>query len=110
MTTFRYAIAICGLSLRGAADYLGVSYDTVKSWSQGRNAPPLGVWQELAALLARIENAADHAAGHLEHDLMDRRALNSIQADTGADPLPAGADDAAGALAVLLAVRDTRGS
>ena len=106
MTTFRAAIQICGLSLSEAADFLGVRPDTAKSWSQGRNAPPPGVWEMLSALYQRIEAAADHASAELEPGLMDRKAMNNVTADDGADPLPGGADAVAGAMALLLAMAD----
>lgn len=106
MTTFKAALSICGLSISEAADYLGVRLDTVKSWSQGRNSPPPGVWQMLADLYARIEDAADHAAGQLEPGMMDRRVMNSLTADDGADPLPGSGDGVAGAMALLLALSD----
>lgn len=107
MTTFKSAIAICGLSMREAAEFLGVSYDTAKSWSQGRNAPPMGVWQDLAGLYARIEGAADFAASNLEPDLIALRIANNLQADQGEKPLPGSGPDVAGAMALLLAVQDT---
>ncbi|TKD17940.1 hypothetical protein FBT96_12410 [Rhodobacter capsulatus] len=105
-TTFAAAIAICGLSQQEAADYLGVRIDTVKSWSSGRNPPPDGVWGMLADLYRRVENAADHASSQIEPDLMDKRAMNNLQADSGEDPLPGGAAAVAGAMALLLAIGD----
>lgn len=106
MTTFRSACHICGLSLREVAEYLDVSHDTAKAWSQGRNAPPWGVWRDLAELYTRIENAADVAADTLEPGGMTLRVANDVQADDGNDPLPGGGADVAGAMALLLAVRD----
>lgn len=55
----------------------------------------------MADLYHRIEYAADHASPELEPGLMDRRVMNNVQADDGADPLPG-----AGALALLMAIRD----
>lgn len=104
MTTFKEALSICGLSQVEAADYLGARIDTVKSWSQGRNPPPMGVWRDLARLYARLEEAAEEMAGRLEPGLMDRRIANSIQAERGPDPLPGHAAATAGAMALLLAV------
>lgn len=104
MTTFKSAIAICGLSQQQAADFLGVSLQTVKHWSSGRNNVPGGVWEMLSDLYVRIEQAADHAA--VELDAVDPRQWGSITADLGDDPLPDGADSAAGAMALLLAVAD----
>lgn len=51
----------CSLSQREAADVLGVSINTVKSWMAGRAAPRPGVIADLRALYARIERAADEA-------------------------------------------------
>lgn len=107
MTTFKSAISICGLSTREAAALLDVSYDTAKSWSQGRNAPPMGVWRDLSDLYARIEGAADFAASNLEPDLMALRIANNVQADDGDDPLPGHGADVAGAMALLLAIQDS---
>lgn len=107
MTTFKSAIAICGLSMKEAAELLGVSYDTAKSWSQGRNAPPMGVWRDLSDLYAKIEDAADFASSNLEPDLMALRIANNVQADDGDAPLPGHGADVAGAMALLMAVRDS---
>lgn len=106
MTTFKSAIYLCGLSQQGAADYLGVSLQSIKDWCRGKSAPPLGIWQMLSGLFRRIEDAADHAAGMLEPAQMDRAAMSNITADDGLDPLPSGADSAAGAMALLLAIQD----
>jgi hypothetical protein len=59
MTTFSSAIRLCGLSRREAADYFGVRLDTVGSWSSGSNPVPPGVWDMLADLWRRIEDAAE---------------------------------------------------
>lgn len=106
MTTFKAALGLCGLSQREAATFFGVSEQSVKNWSRDAAPPPIGVWRELAGLLARIESAADYAAGMVEPELMDRRAMNNVQADDGADPLPGSGADTAGALALLMAIRD----
>ena len=106
MTTFKSALGICGLSQQGAAEYLGVSIASVKDWSRGKSAPPIGVWVMLADLWGRIEDAGERAAEQITPEDMDRRALNNVAADDGGDPLPDGADSAAGALAVLSAILD----
>lgn len=103
MTTFSAALALCGLTQTTAADYLGVRLDTLKSWSSGRNPVPQGVWQMLADLWARIENAADVASAEINLD--DMRVWANLAADD-ADGLPNGADNAAGAMALLLAIND----
>ncbi|MGB1215733.1 MAG: helix-turn-helix domain-containing protein [Pikeienuella sp.] len=104
MTTFKSALSICGLSQPQAADFLDVALPTVKAWAQGKRSVPGGVWDMLADLYARIEAAADHAA--VELDGVDPRQWGNITADTGDDPLPGGADSAAGAMALLTAVKD----
>lgn len=104
MNTFKSSLAICGLSQQQAADFLGVALQTVKHWSSGRNNPPQGVWEMLSDLYRRIEDAADHAA--VELDGVNPRQWGNIQADNGDDPLPSGADAVAGAMALLIAVRE----
>lgn len=99
MTTFASAIRLCGLSQPEAAEFFGVRIDTVKSWSAGRNPVPAGVWDMLADLWRRIENAADNASDHPA--INDPRALHNIEADDP-DGLPGGAVDAAGAMALLI--------
>ena len=106
MTTFKSALGVCGLSQQEAADFLDVSISSVKDWCRGKSAPPLGVWTQLSGLYRQIEDAADFASVRLEVDLMDRRSLNGIEADNGADPLPGGAPSTAGAMAILLAIKD----
>ena len=106
MSTFKSALAICGLSQKQAADYLGVSLQTVKHWSSGRNNVPGGVWEMLSDLYTRIEDAADSASVKL--DDVDPRQWGNIQANHTADPLPGGADQVAGAMALLLAISDSK--
>ena len=107
MSTFKYALSICGLSQQEAADFLEVRLDTVKSWSAGRNAPPRGVWEHLASLYRQMENAADGAAGAMELGGIDPRAYNSLEADTVGDELPTeGSRYAAGAMALLLTIAE----
>ena len=48
----------CGLSISEAAEYHGVSENSIKSWCSGRRAPPDGVLNELRLLYGRIEVAA----------------------------------------------------
>lgn len=107
MSTFKSALAICGLSQSQAADYFDVSLQTVKHWSSQRNAPPEGVWKMLSALYSQIEDAADFAAGKIELGEVDPRQWPNISADVGADPLPGGAADAAGAMALLIVIRES---
>ena len=106
MTTFKAAIAMCGLSQREAAEFLGVAFDTVKKWCNGTNQPPFGAWVMLADLWMQIQEAGENAAEHIDPESMDRRQLANVSADDPHDPLPVGAVDAAGAVAVLTAIAE----
>ncbi len=107
MTTYKSALSICGLSQQEAAVFHGVSLASVKDWCRGRSTPPVGVWEQLSDLYQRIEDAADHASAMLEPGLMDRRVMNNVSADSGDEPLPGSGDMAAGAMALLLAIRES---
>ena len=108
MTAFKSALGVCGLSQSEAAEFLQVSVDTVKSWGAGRANPPLGVWQLLASLFEQIQDAADGAADVMSLDGIDPRAWNNIEADLTVDQLPTqGALNAAGAMALLMAIQDS---
>ncbi len=108
MSAFKSAIGVCGLSQTEAADFFQVSLDTVKSWCSGRSNPPLGVWQMLASLFEQVQEAADAAADVMAIDGIDPRAWNNIEADIPGDELPVdGALRAAGAMALLMAIRDS---
>lgn len=104
MTTFRYAIMLCGLSQQGAADYLDVSINTVKSWCSGRGNPPAGVWTMLAGLFDSILEAADNAAERMAIDGIDARAFNSLEVDLDDENLPEASASAAGAMALLMKI------
>ena len=106
MTTFKSALAICGLSHQQAAEYLDISIQSVKVFSQGKRGAPIGVWALLAALYERIQDAADFASDRMAIGGIDPRAYGQIEADTGDDPLPEGSDSVAGAMALLMAVTD----
>lgn len=107
MATFKSAISLCGLSQQGAADFLQVSLDTIKSWCSGRANPPRGVWLQLASLFRQIEEAADGAADIMDLEGIDPRAWNNLEADLTDDALPTeGAMQAAGAMALLMVLAD----
>lgn len=106
MSMFKAALGLCGLSIREAADYLDVSMDTVKHWSAGRRPVPAGVWEMLADLFERIQDAADFAADHMAEDGIPPAAFHNLDADNGPDPLPDAAARAAGAMALLMAIAD----
>ena len=101
MTTFASALRLCGLSQQEAAAFFDVRLDTVKSWSANRNPVPDGVWQMLADLWRRIEDAADTAS--VDEAIADSRSRMNCSADD-AEGLPGGAVDAAGAMALLVAL------
>ena len=63
---FASALALLGLSQSEAAAFLGVSRDSVRSWSVGRNPVPSGVWSELHALASRQMAAARSAVEQWE--------------------------------------------
>lgn len=107
MSTFKSAIAVCGLSQSEAAEFLGVSLDTVKSWCQERRQVPKGVWKMMAELFERVQDAADFAAEHMAENGIDPKAFENLDADNGPDPLPEGATRVAGAMALLMAVADS---
>lgn len=60
----------------------------------------------MAALYERLEDAADYASALLETGLIDRRDMNNVTADNGPDPLPGSADRVAGAMTLLMALRE----
>lgn len=102
-TTFAAALQLCGLSQSEAAEFFDVRLDTVKSWSAGRNGVPDGVWQMLADLWRRIEDAADGASANPA--IADTRATLHLESDDE-EGLPGGAAASAGAMALLLAIAD----
>lgn len=106
MSTFKSALSSCGLSRPEAAEYLGVAEVTIDKWAQGRRTVPNGVWQMLADLLVRIQDAAEHAADLMVKEGIPPSAFENIEADLGPDPLPVGAARAAGATALLIALQE----
>ena len=63
----------------------------------------------LADLFEQIQDAADHAAGHMAVEGINPRAWGHIEADIGPDPLPEFAASSAGAMALLMAIKDLEG-
>ena len=134
MSTFKNARILCGLSRADAANFLGVSPETVKKWDQGKTRPPRGVWEMLAermrisslqgkirsslsALdskinlvdreLDSVKDSADFAADHMFLEGIDPRAWANITATCGdPDALDAPGKQVAGALGLLMAVDD----
>lgn len=104
--SFKYALSACGLSQAEAADYLSVNIDSIKHWSSDRRPVPSGVWSMLADLFERVQDAADFAAEHMAENGIHPAAMSNIDADEGGDPLPGGATKVAGAMALLMAIKD----
>lgn len=102
MTTFKSALAICGLSQAEAAAFLNVSLGSVKNWCRGKSAPSRDAWRTLAGLYAHIESVSNSTRLEMKTDLMGRRATNNIEANNGPDPLPGRGAAVAGARALLL--------
>jgi len=107
MSTFKNARILCGLSRADAANFLGVSPETVKKWDQGKTRPPRGVWEMLAERMRAILDSADFAADHMFLEGIDPRAWANITATCGdPDALDAPGKQVAGALGLLMAVDD----
>lgn len=102
-TVFKAALGVCGLSQQEAADFLQVALPTIKDWSRGAAAPPLGVWRQLASLYDQIVAASEAALDTLEISQMDRRALNEISVMASGEMLPTEGAAAAAAAMFLLA-------
>lgn len=111
ITTFNALRQACGLSQSETADWLRVSLDTVKKWcSMGQsNCAPLKAYEELDALLTRIEGLADQMSGQIDPDVMGKEALQGLSADDSLEPdMPSGACSMAAALAIAYAMREIR--
>jgi transcriptional regulator with XRE-family HTH domain len=84
-TNFSRLLKLTGLSTAEAARYLGVSHDTVKSWSSGRNPTPDPVIDALRELWLTIEQkAAELMTGvttqiELSEPETDREAQDELQ-------------------------------
>lgn len=108
MTTFKSALGLCGLSQAQAARFLDCSLGNVKKWSSGTRDVPEFAWDMLAGLFDQVTAAADSAADVMERDGVPAGAKSSITADNTIEPLPEGADEAAGAMALLMHYSATR--
>lgn len=107
MSTFKYALGVCGLSQQEASEFLQIKLQSVKNMSAGRVPVPDGVWELLANLFEQIQDAADNAAGVMATEGIDDRSYNDITADIPGNELPnEGAAGAAGAMALLMAIQD----
>ena len=84
MTLYGLLLQAAGLSHREAAELHGVRLDTVKSWSAGRNAAPIGVIAELRALAAHIVHSAAREIDALGGAPADGEIVSQCPADDDA--------------------------
>jgi len=107
MSTFQTACFICGLTKTGAAEFFGVNPDTVKRWFQNKQEAPQGVWEMLADRFVQIEDAAEYAEHIMDLDGIRHAAWSNLEATFDQyDPLPKGAAEIAGAMALLRVICD----
>ena len=107
MTTFKRSIQACGLSQSEAAEFLGVSLQSVKDWSRGKSVPKPGVWQMLANLFQDILDCADYGAHVMEIEGIRPEAYSDIESDVGGNDLPnESTRQIAGSMALLLAIAE----
>lgn len=78
MVLYKILLQSAGLSLREAARFHGVSYDSIKDWSYGRRGCPDGVLYELSELIDK-QNAAAHAS----LDLMESAIEDGAELELG---------------------------
>ncbi|TMV77769.1 hypothetical protein FGG78_27035 [Thioclava sp. BHET1] len=105
MTTFKAALAICGLSEEDAAQYLDQPLDRVQAWHSGAATPPRDIWGRLAVLYGRIEDAATSASDELEAEMIESGRLNARLRNRAIEALPGGAQTVASALALLITIQ-----
>lgn len=105
MTTFKAALAICGLSETDAADYLGVPLAQIEAWHGGAASPPRDIWGRLAVIYSRIEDAATYASDDLEPEMIEDGALRAPLRNRAIEALPGGAQTVASALALLITIQ-----
>lgn len=85
MTPFALLGSLAGLSHREAALVCRVRLDTVKSWASGRNRCPPGALDEVKALIARQERAADEAVAQIARLAKSHGAPDAIEIGYPAD-------------------------
>lgn len=100
MTSFKYSLALCGLSSQEAAEFLKCSKSTVDSMASGRRPVSDRTWREISDLWQKINGAAEEAKNALQN-----------ATDEGTDPrlikpfisvaLPNSAKEIAAAIATL---------
>ena len=108
MSTFKSALALCGLSQSEASLFLGVSKSSIDKWNRGVSGynPPEGVWVMLADRMRSILEAADYGADHMSVEGIDPRAWSNISVSLGNDNLDSSAEKIAGAMSLMMAIDD----
>ncbi len=108
MTTFKRSLQACGLSQSEAAEFFGVSLQSVKDWCRGKSVPKPGVWKMLSDLYADIQDHAEYGADVMDAEGIRPEAYSNIAVDIGHDTLPnESTREMAGAVALLIALNDS---
>lgn len=84
-TPFNFLRMRCGLSQREAADFLESPLDTVKTWCAGRHAPRQSVIDEMRALYASIEHAADNALAAIRSRIKEHGRPRRLELSVATD-------------------------
>lgn len=104
-TTLAAALALCGLTPAGAAEWLGVEERQMRDWIAGRAPVPQTVFRMLGVLYGRMTDAALAAAASAgpriapSHRVPERAYVNDVD-----DPYPGHGEVMAGTMAVLIAL------
>lgn len=107
MTTFKRSIQACGLSQSEAAEFFGVSLQSIKDWCRGRSVPKHGVWEMLSNLYSDIMDSADYGAHVMDAEGVRPEAFYNIESDMDGNDLPNSATrEMAGAVALLIAISE----
>jgi hypothetical protein len=102
MTNFDRAMGICGLSTRAGAEIFDCEFSRVVAWRLGQEEAPEAVWDMLADLYSRIDEAAVLAQeAFAEREIEPLEFGKGITVDIEGDDLPVGVQYAAGTLATL---------
>lgn len=105
MTAFEASLRICGLGQAEAAEYFDTPPGIVAEWCAGARPVPPAAWAMLSQLFRSIDEAASEAAEILmEQDVDPLLSAGGVRVDTTQDPMPRGATELAGAMAILLAL------
>lgn len=105
MTAFEASLRICGLGQFEAAEFFDTPPGTVAEWCTGARPVPPAAWAMLSQLFRSIDEAASEAAEILmDQDVDPLLSQGGIRVDTTEDPMPRGATEQAGAMAILLAL------